>query len=126
MGMYSDIGNLICGKEGVGGPRWNPKTLPFIGCFGLSNGNGVAGAIAGHRIEVAVDADGKQLCKLDGSDAKCSGCIDKDRNCSIWLSVLSHNPDKSVFFYLSRKIGEHTGVTNQENWDAAQKSDRQR
>jgi len=126
MGLYSDIGSLICGKEGVGGSRWNPSALPFIGCFGLLNGNKVTGAIAGHQLEVAVDPDGQNACKLDGSDVACGGCIDKDSDCSAWLSVLSHNPDKSVFFYLSRKIGDHTDVTNQENWDAAQRTGRNR
>jgi len=121
MGLYSNFADQICGKEGLKGARWNPEVLPWIGCFGLSSENSATGTISGHRFEAAVDSRGEEACKIDGAAVRCQGCIDMDRDCSTMMSVISHNADKSVFFYFAQKVGEHTYVTNQENWEDFQK-----
>jgi hypothetical protein len=116
MGRYSDVANAICGKEGVTGTRWNPNELPWIGCFGLSSEGSASGVIAGHRLEVGVNSQGQDICKIDGAAASCQGCIDKDSDCSAMLAVISRNKDKSVFFHFSQKVWGNSYVTNQENW----------
>ena len=121
MGVYSNIGSLICGKEGVGGNRWNSSTIPFIGCLGLSSGNKAVGAISGHQYEISVDVQGLEHCKRDGAEIRCIGCMDEDAACSTMIDVLSRNSDRSVFFSISRKILGNNYVTTQENWDEAQR-----
>ncbi|MBV9481004.1 MAG: hypothetical protein JO249_09650 [Acidobacteria bacterium] len=121
MGLYSNIGDLLCGKEGVGGDRWNSSTIPFIGCLGLSSGRKATGVISGHQYEIAVDAQGSEHCKLDSLETRCTGCMDENVACSTMIAVLSRNSDKSVFFSIARKVGDHAYVATQENWDEAQK-----
>jgi hypothetical protein len=117
MGLYSDVAKDICGKEGLTGTRWNPNELPWIGCFGLSGERSSSGVIAGHRLEVGVNSQGEDVCKIDGAAASCQGCIDKDGDCSAMLTVISRNKDKSVFFHFSQKVSHNVYVTNQENWE---------
>ncbi|HKD30864.1 MAG TPA: hypothetical protein VKC66_33770 [Xanthobacteraceae bacterium] len=136
LGAYSNLFNNICGKQGVKSERWNPKELPFIGCFGLSSGSSASGIVAGHQLELGVDEKGKEICKIDGTIVVrtdrhktnipnvlygCDSlhfCADEDgRNCSTNLAVISRNSDRSIFFYFAQRIFGHTFVTNQENWD---------
>jgi hypothetical protein len=121
MGLYTNFADQICGKQGIIGGRWNPKELPWIGCFGLSIGNGATGTISDHRIEVAVDTKGEEVCKIDGAAVPCQGCIDQDHDCSTMLTVISRNTDKSVFLYFAKRVNQYAYVTNQENWEDFQK-----
>jgi hypothetical protein len=121
MGLYSNIGSLICGRDGVGGDRWNSPTIPFIGCLGLSRGGNASGVISGHQFEITVDVQGQEHCKRDGAEIRCFGCMDEDAACSTMIDVLSRNSDGSVFFSISRTIVNNNYVTTQENWDEAQK-----
>jgi hypothetical protein len=124
LGVYRDLVSQSCGKQGVSGPRWNPKELPFIGCFGLSSGNNGEGTLAGRKVTFAVDAKGKENCKVDGVAVVrtvrrknyCSECLvgcsqlhffcsDEDgRDCSSSVIVISHNSDKSVFFQINQEF----------------------
>src|SRR5260370_11832547 len=137
LGLYSETLKLICGKQGV---RWNPKELPWIGCFGLSSGSSATGVVAGHQLEIAVDVNGKEICKADGNVLVQTGplgtnvpgifgrpcnplrfCVDEEgRDCQTSFDVLIRNPDHSVFFYFAQRIYGRAFVTNQENWDAEQ------
>ncbi len=116
LGSYGNLATY-CGKEGVSGPRWNPEELPWIGCFGLSSGKSASGMIAGHRLEVSVNARGEEECKVDGAAVECRGCIDHD-DCSAMLEVHSRNSDKSVFLQLSHRVwkGKPVYVGTQELW----------
>jgi hypothetical protein len=114
LGAYSDIAKQICGNRGV---KWNPTELPWIGCFGLSAGNSASGAIDRQHLEVAVDSNGKEICKVDGAAMECNGCIQKNaRYCNTTITVISQNLDKSVFLYLAQRVWGFTFVTNEENW----------
>jgi hypothetical protein len=138
LGAYSNFFQDLCGKQGV---RWNPDELPSIGCFGLSSGKSASGTFSGLRFEIAVDSDSKELCKVNdtiigakeagtatslpnvvGSCPDLSFCDDGVRppDCATILRLLARNSDGSIFFHISRRIGPHAYVTNQENWDAEQ------
>lgn len=115
LGPYSDLDNQICGKHGT---KWNSSELPWIGCFGLSAGNGVTGTIAGHQLDISVDLDGKEVCKLDGAAIGCNACMDTDVDyCNTKVDIISHNADKSVLLYIAQRVWGNTFVTNQQNWD---------
>ena len=116
LGAYADLAKQICGKHGV---KWNPRELPWIGCFGLSAGNSATSAIDGQQLEIAVDPNGKEICKVDGTIVECSGCIKKNvRYCNTTITVISRNSDKSVFLYVAQRVWGFTFVTNEENWES--------
>jgi hypothetical protein len=116
MGAYADLNNQICGKLGA---KWNPRELPWIGCFGLSAGNSTTGVIAGRQVDISVGLDGKEICKVDGASVECDRwCFDENgSSCNTTISVISHTSDKSVFLYVSQRVWGYTFVTNQDNWD---------
>jgi hypothetical protein len=140
LGAYSDVFIKTCGKQGV---SWNPKELPFIGCFGLSSNRSASGAIGEREITVTVDSNGEESCTVDGVAVVrtvgnktnvqgvffgCSGlhfCTEIKAfgsDCSATLDVISRNSDKSVYFSIARTPSGHGNVfvTNQENWDYEQ------
>jgi hypothetical protein len=140
LGAYSNFIKVGCGEQGLTGARWNPKELPLIGCFGLSSGSSVIGTVADHQLEIAVDANGHESCKVNGITVvrtvrsrtnvpnvlwgceNLSFCVnDNWLDCSTTFSVISRNSDKSIFFQISQRIFGHTFVTNQENWDDFQR-----
>jgi hypothetical protein len=132
LGLYADLPNAICGKKGV---ALNPKELPWIGCFALSNGSSSSRIIAGRNLEIAV-SEGQEIFKVDGTTVVrvgrdtnvpnvkqgssglvfCTG----DRDCPTDLSVISRNSDKSVVFGFAQRFERNSFVTNQENWDYEQ------
>jgi hypothetical protein len=137
-GMEPYNPSRICGKQGV---RWNPKELPPIGCFGLSGSESVSGMIADHELVVAVDSKGEAVCKVDmitvvrsvgyksnvpnvlGTCEHLTFCFDEDgRDCSASLTEISRNSDKSIFFFIARRVFGRTFVTNQENWEYYERS----
>jgi hypothetical protein len=139
LGAYSDAIKLGCGKQGANGARWNPKDIPFIGCFGLSSGSSVTGRLVGRQVEFAVDERGRENCKVDGvvvvqtvrqrtNVPNVAGgcglltfCVDAEHgDCTTSVTIISRNSDKSVYFQIAQRIFGHTYVTNQENWDGYQ------
>jgi hypothetical protein len=64
LGGYANIVKEICGKQGL---KWQPKELPWIGCFGLPSESRASGTIAGRQLEVTVDSKGEEVCKVDGT-----------------------------------------------------------
>ena len=108
------------------------------------------------QVEISVDAKGEAICKIDGAvvietskvprslsittvpairgecgrDVQLAFCTDENaRDCPVQLRTLSRNPDKSLYFYFSRRIfvRDYTNkrdvpayLTNQENWNADQ------
>jgi hypothetical protein len=136
LGAYSNVIKQSCGKQGA---KWNPKDLPFIGCFGLSAGNSVTGTLAGRQVEFAVDEKGRENCKVDGivvirtvqqrinvpnvawGCGHLTFCVDVERlDCTTKVTIISSNSDKSLYFEIAQRIYGHAYVTNQENWDGYQ------
>jgi hypothetical protein len=134
LGLYADLPNAICGKKGV---ELNPKELPWIGCFALSNGNSSSRTIAGRNLEIAVNSEGQETFKVDGATVVRVGQQDTnvpnvkqgssglifctgERDCPTDLSVISRNSDKSVTFGFAQRFERNSFVTNQENWDYEQ------
>jgi GYF domain 2 len=114
LGAYSDAIKLGCGKQGANGARWNPKDIPFIGCFGLSSGSSVTGRLVGGQVEFAVDERGRENCKVDGvvvvqtvrqrtNVPNVAGgcglltfCVDAEHgDCTTSVTIISRNSDKS-------------------------------
>jgi hypothetical protein len=138
LGIYSNVIKQSCGKQGANGARWNPKDIPFIGCFGLSSGNSVTGRLAGRQVEFAVDEMGRENCKVDGvvvvrtvrqrtnvpnviwGCEHLTFCVDEERiDCTTSVTIISHNSDKSVYFQIAQRVGisGYKYLNNQENWD---------
>lgn len=111
---------LLCGDDPI--PRDAP-TIPWIGCFYLSAGHSATGTFANQKVEVAVDAAGHEVFKVNGTVQ--SGrriCPDTaPDNCPSGIDVQSRNADKSVLFTVSEcfppRNREHVCVMTQKAWD---------
>jgi hypothetical protein len=92
---------MLCGNQGM--PPTSTE-IPTIGCFGVPSGGTAGGMFDGHQFAVAVDARGEPKCRFDGAARDCSGCIgQRVPQCPVRLMIVSHNPDRSVFFSVQRK-----------------------
>jgi hypothetical protein len=123
LGSYGSL-STYCGKGPI--PR-NPPNLPWIGCFVVTAGHVVTGAIGGHRVAVSVDLRGVESFNVDGvtvedrdtaegprrgtnlrvSDVKPSlsgygfSC-NKGGGCATTIDVFGRRPDKSVLWTISQ------------------------
>jgi hypothetical protein len=134
LGAYGDLLKNTCGKQGV---KWNPEELPWIGCFGLSSSRSASGTIDEHKLVVSVNSGGNEVCTVDGITVdRTTGnktnvpglfygpchqlyfCTDQaGLDCVAFLEVISRNDDKSIYFYIARRVARNLFVTNQENWN---------
>lgn len=116
--LGSERWKILCGSQGM---LTNVTHLPSIGCFRVAIGRMADGEFAGHVLTVTVNEAG-EACRVDGAAFDCSGCIDGSWDgCDARLTVHSREPDGSINFVISRKFDGNAYVSNQENFDYAQK-----
>jgi hypothetical protein len=128
----------ICGDEQI---LQNPATIPWIGCFYLSEGRSAAGTFLNQHVEIAVDSAGHEVFTVDGTVVTkavdpqqtnlpfvrvgASGYVfcrnEPSDPCPTHIDVFSRNPDKSILFVVSECLPprnrEHICALSQKNWD---------
>jgi hypothetical protein len=120
-----------------------PEQTNQVGCFYLSAGHQALGTFATHLVEVAVDATGAEVFKVDGhvvvemhgtptstnlpfvkaggvaGYSICKGEAGRYSGCPSSITIFSRDPDKVVLFVVSECLPPKYSlcVTTQENWD---------
>jgi hypothetical protein len=123
----------------------NGTSIPQIGCFVLSSGRSAQGTLAGHLVNVSVDAKGQEVFAVDGTVvvetfepkkqpsrftnlpfvhtrgvAGYGICqVATDDACPVNITVFDRRPDKTILFVVSECLapGYRVCVSTQENWD---------
>ena len=141
LGSYSQP-TTYCGNGPI---PVNAASIPQIGCFILSPGRSAQGTLAGHLVNVSVDAKGQEAFAVDGTvvvetyDPKrqpsrftnvafvhtqgvagygiCQ--VATDDGCPVNITVFGTRPDKSILFVVNECLppGYRVCVSTQENWD---------
>jgi hypothetical protein len=141
LGRYGQLSEY-CGQAPI---SVNAPVLPQIGCFVLSSGHYVQGAIVGHQVNVSVDANGQEVFAVDGTIV--TEMFDQTRAphrftnlpfvhlggiagftfcqratddwCPTRIDVFNRRPDKSILFMVVQCVPPNyrTCVTTKENWN---------